>query len=106
MSDYDDHDWYEDDDCPYCGELRECEHDDTVSDRDDTEEDDYYLDAIPRSRFDRTEAVAEKALARCGIAQDEKAWPEAFNVLVRRLAEQADDPLAQRRPGWTVALPF
>lgn len=105
MRDFDDdHDWYEDAPCPYCGRYEDCEHD--GYDRDDEEEHDYYLDAIPRSRFDRTEAVAEKALARCGIAQDAEAWPEAFNALVRRLGEQADDPLAQRRPGWTVALPF
>ena len=102
MSDYDDHDWYEDGECPHCGEMRECEHD--VFDRDeDNDEDDerrLYL------RFDRTEAVAEKALARCGIAQDAEAWPEAFNALMRRLGEQADDPLERRVPGRTVAPPF
>lgn len=103
MSDYDDHDWYEDGECPHCGELRECEHDVFERDEDDEEDNDerrLYL------RFGRTQVVAERALMRCGMIPGGDAWLNAFAALVSRLEEQADDPLERRVPGWTVAPPF
>lgn len=101
MSDYDDHDWYEDGECPHCGELRECEHDDTEGDRDDTDND-YPVELTGR----RALIVTAKALARCGIKPATDAWLNAFAALVSRLDEQRPDPLERRVPGWTVAPPF
>ncbi len=104
MNDYDDwYDWYDEGECPHCGAVLECEHDDPVSDRDDAEDDDDYLGS---REIDRPVIVATKALTRCGILPGSGAWGPAMAALLRRLDEQVDDPLALRRPGWTVALPF